>query len=156
MKPIVYPAVFHKEENAYLVEFPDLPGCITYGNDLLEAFLMAGDALKTWLCDPTDEYPAPTPLSEIKRQEGDLVQLIRPALYRTEYAKQYWIEEAIEKGLEERRLTQEQACIILGIEPTYLKDILSGTITPTHEMAERIALLLNFDPKIFFLDDEEE
>lgn len=117
---------------------------------------MAGDALKTWLCDPTDEYPAPTPLSEIKRQEGDLVQLIRPALFRTEYAKQYWIEEAIEKGLEERRLTQEQACIILGIEPTYLKDILSGTITPTHEMAERIALLLNFDPKIFFLDDEEE
>lgn len=82
--------------------------------------------------------------------------LIRPALYRTEYAKQYWIEEAIEKGLEERRLTQEQACVILGIEPTYLKDILSGTITPTHEMAERIALLLNFDPKIFFLDDEEE
>lgn len=38
MKPIVYPAVFHKEENAYLVEFPDLPGCITYGNDLIEAF----------------------------------------------------------------------------------------------------------------------
>ena len=107
MKPIVYPAVFHQEEDGYLVEFPDLPGCITYGKDLTEAFLMAGDALKTWLNDPTDEYPAPTPLTKIEKQEGDHIQLVRPALYRTEYAKQYWIEEAIEKGLEECKLTQE-------------------------------------------------
>ena len=156
MKHIVYPAVFHLEEDGYLVEFPDLPGCITYGKDLTEAFLMAGDALKTWLNDPTDEYPAPTPLTKIEKQEGDHIQLVRPALYRTEYAKQYWIGEAIEKGLEERKLTQEQACIILGVRPDYLKDILSGSILPAHDMAERIALLLKFDPNIFFPDTEEE
>ena len=155
MKPIVYPAVFHQEDDGYLVEFPDLPGCITYGKDLVEAFLMAGDALMTWLNDPTDEYPAPTPLTEIEKQEGDHVQLVRPAIYRTEYAKQYWIGEAIEKGLEERKLTQEQACVILGVRPDYLKDILCGNILPTHDIAERIALLFNFDPNIFFQDTEE-
>ena len=79
MKPIVYPAVFHKEENAYLVEFPDLPGCITYGNDLIEAFLMAGDALKTWLCDPTDEYPAPRPYRRSNGKKGISFSLSYPA-----------------------------------------------------------------------------
>ena len=117
---------------------------------------MAGDALMTWLNDPTDEYPAPTPLTEIEKQEGDHVQLVRPAIYRTEYAKQYWIGEAIEKGLEECKLTQEQACIILGVRPDYLKGILSGSILPANDMAERIALLLKFDPNIFFQDDDEE
>ena len=27
----VYPAIFHREDNAYWVEFPDLLGCQTYG-----------------------------------------------------------------------------------------------------------------------------
>ena len=30
----VYPAIFHKEEDAYWVEFPDLEGCHTYGSSI--------------------------------------------------------------------------------------------------------------------------
>ena len=32
----VYPAVFHKEDDAYWVEFPDLEGCHTFGGSIPE------------------------------------------------------------------------------------------------------------------------
>ena len=32
----VYPAIFHKEDDAYWVEFPDLEGCHTYGGSINE------------------------------------------------------------------------------------------------------------------------
>ena len=44
-----YPAVFHKEENAYWVEFPDLKGCFSQGKDFPEACTMAEDALGEWI-----------------------------------------------------------------------------------------------------------
>ncbi len=42
---LVYPAVFHKEENAYWVEFPDLTGCQSYGSTLVESMENAQEAL---------------------------------------------------------------------------------------------------------------
>ena len=41
----VYPAVFHKEDDAYWVEFPDLEGCQTYGGTLNETMACAQEAL---------------------------------------------------------------------------------------------------------------
>lgn len=41
----VYPAVFHKEEDAYWVEFPDLAGCYTYGASVNETMEVAQEAL---------------------------------------------------------------------------------------------------------------
>lgn len=35
----VYPAVFHKEEDAYWIEFPDLEGCHTYGGSITEVMV---------------------------------------------------------------------------------------------------------------------
>ena len=32
-----YPAIFHYEENGYWVEFPDLPGCLSEGDDAAQA-----------------------------------------------------------------------------------------------------------------------
>ena len=37
----VYPAVFHQEDNAYWVEFPDLPGCQSFGDTLPETMAEA-------------------------------------------------------------------------------------------------------------------
>jgi len=33
----VYPAIFHREDESYWVEFPDLKGCNTYGSTIPEA-----------------------------------------------------------------------------------------------------------------------
>ena len=46
MKKLFYPALFHKaEEGGFWVSFPDLPECLTQGDDLTQAYEMAIDAL---------------------------------------------------------------------------------------------------------------
>ena len=46
-----YPAIIQWEEadQVYTVEFPDLPGCLTYGETLEEAQDMAKDAFTGYL-----------------------------------------------------------------------------------------------------------
>ena len=151
MKKLVYPAIFHKADGQrYWVEFPDLPGCLTEGDNLQEAFLMAGDALDCWFDDGNQQHPTPTPLDEIHVEQGDIVQLIQPAPYLSDNAKRYAIEQAIENGLEERKLSKNQAATILSVDRSYITHIVNGKKTPSPEMAKRIALLLDFDWRIFY------
>ncbi len=157
MEKIVYPAIFHKDKDGrYWVEFPDLPGCVTEGDTLEEAFLMAGDVLDCWFCDPEQARPKPTPLAEIKAEEGAVIQMVQPVPYLSEDAKNFMIEEAIEKGLEERKLTKSQAAAILAVNRSYITRIATGSKTPSPHMAKRIGLLLGFDWRIFYRDGESE
>lgn len=154
-KILIYPAIFHQDKEAghgYWVEFPDLPGCVTEGETLEEAFLMAGDALDCWLSDPEQDRPKSTPITEIKAEEGDVVQMVQPAPYLSEGAKQYRIEEAIENGLKERKLSKNQAATILAVDRSYITHIVNGKKTPAPDMAKRIGLLLGFDWRIFYAD----
>ena len=44
---LVYPIIltpFENHSGGYTVEFPDLPGCVTEGSDLVDAMVMAEDA----------------------------------------------------------------------------------------------------------------
>jgi antitoxin HicB len=65
----VYPAVFTAEpEGSYGVLFPDLPGCVTCGDNLADAIDMGRDALVMWICDAEDKneiIPKPSKLTEI-------------------------------------------------------------------------------------------
>lgn len=46
MNKLFYPAVFHKaEEGGYWITFPDIPECMTQGEDMEHAYEMAVDAL---------------------------------------------------------------------------------------------------------------
>ena len=45
----VYPAIFHKEEDAYWVEFPDLEGCHTYGSSIEDTMQSAQESLSAYL-----------------------------------------------------------------------------------------------------------
>ena len=156
MEKIIYPAIFHKDENrGYWVEFPDLPGCLTEGDTLEEAFLMAGDALDCWFNDPSQERPKSTPITDVKAEEGAVVQMVQPAPYLSEGAKQFYIEEAIEKGLKERHLSKNQAAVILDVDRSYMTHIVNGRKKPSPEMAKRIGLLLGFDRRIFYADGKE-
>ncbi len=51
----VYPAIFHKEDDAYWVEFPDLEGCQTYGNSVNETMEYAQEALAAYLLTLLEE-----------------------------------------------------------------------------------------------------
>ncbi len=46
MNKLFYPAVFHKaEEGGFWVTFPDIPECMTQGDDMQQAYEMAVEAL---------------------------------------------------------------------------------------------------------------
>lgn len=78
----IYPAIFtpDEEEGGYTVEVPDLPGCITEGDTLLEAIEMAVDAASGWILVELEEgndFPKPTKnTSEFKLEKNSFINLI--------------------------------------------------------------------------------
>lgn len=61
MKKLFYPALFHKaEEGGFWISFPDIPECLTQGDDMTQAYEMAVDALGLALSDrEKDHQPLP-------------------------------------------------------------------------------------------------
>ena len=153
MKDIIYPALFHKaEEGGYWVEFPDLPGCLTEGETLEEAYAMAGDALFVY-SDGEEQLNAPSEMTSIKvTDEGDFVSLVKAEPYESEDAVKFRAAVEVENGLTKRQLNKSQAAQILGVDRSYFTYIISGKKTPSPDMAKRIGLLLDFDWRIFYAD----
>lgn len=63
-----YPAIFTYANDGISVEFPDLPGALTCGDDDAEALYMAKDCLALHLYGMEtdgDELPAPTNATDI-------------------------------------------------------------------------------------------
>lgn len=60
---LFYPAIFHKaEDGGFWISFPDLPECLTEGNDMQEAYEMSVDALGLCLTSRiTENEDIPTP-----------------------------------------------------------------------------------------------
>ena len=74
---LVYPAIFTPciERKGYTVVVPDLPGCVTEGQDLLDAIEMGVDAASGWILGELEvgnNIPTPTLRKEdIKLEEAD-------------------------------------------------------------------------------------
>lgn len=69
----VYPAIFHQEDNAYWVEFPDLEGCHTYGSSITETMEAAQEALAGYLLtllEQEREIASPSDISDIHVEDG--------------------------------------------------------------------------------------
>ena len=122
MAKYVYPAVFTPEEQGYSVDFPDLEGCYTCGDDLQDAIMMAEDVLAYYLYDQEREQkkiPLPSHPSDLKLSENEFVNYI--ACDTREYAKMHnnravkktltipeWLNEAaIKAGLNFSQVLQE-------------------------------------------------
>jgi predicted RNase H-like HicB family nuclease len=80
MDRYIFPAVFEPgERKGYTVTFPDLPGCITEGDNMEEALHMAKEALELHLYgmeEDSDILPFPTPPENLKVPENSFVSLI--------------------------------------------------------------------------------
>jgi predicted RNase H-like HicB family nuclease len=75
---IIYPAIFTKTENGYVVSMPDFP-IDTQGDELVDAVYMARDALGLMGVDMEDDgrpFPLSTPLEDVEHGEGDIVSLV--------------------------------------------------------------------------------
>ena len=80
MAKYVYPAIFTKEEkDMYSVNFPDLEGCYTCGENLEEALYMAEDVLAFTLYDyerSKSAIPAPSDRESVVLSDGQFVNMV--------------------------------------------------------------------------------
>lgn len=99
---LIYPGVFYPFSDStggYVVEFPDLPGCVTGGDDLQDALEMAADAASGWILDELEEgrdIPKASSYDKVKKREGGQVNMI--LLDMDSYAERYG-EKAIRKNV---------------------------------------------------------
>ena len=98
---LIYGACFIpcEEKEGYTVTFPDLPGCITEGDSLADAILMATDAACGWVLDELEDGknpPLATDISEIRNNTDALVNLL--VLDMDSYAEKYG-SKAVRKNL---------------------------------------------------------
>ena len=74
---LAYPVCFYpgeEKEGSYAVVVPDLPGCVSGGDSLEEAFFMATDAASGWVLDELEDgkpVPPASPIKEIVPDEPD-------------------------------------------------------------------------------------
>ncbi len=96
----IYPAVFTKDGDFYIVKFPDIEGCYTQGETLSEAVEMAEDALCLMLYDYEEEgkkIPEPSDIKKIKvSSNDDFVSLV--SCDTLEYRK-FYDNKAVKKTL---------------------------------------------------------
>lgn len=78
-----YPAIFREdiedETDALTVVFPDIPGCISCGEDLEDAYAMSKDALRTmlkWYQSEGKAFPVPSPAKRLFVKKYESVHII--------------------------------------------------------------------------------
>lgn len=95
----IYPAVFSKDGDFYVITFPDLNSCQTQGESLQEAFEMATDVLCLMLYSMEEDgmkIPDPSDIRDIKTSGDDFVSLI--SCDTIEY-REYFDNKAVKKTL---------------------------------------------------------
>lgn len=122
MNKLFYPAVFHKaEEGGFWVSFPDIPECLTQGDDMQQAYEMAVEALGlslTTMEEAGEETPKSSAPDDIDVEDGFLVVVeFDMAEYRRKYCSRAvkktlsipeWLNEAaIRQGINFSQVLQE-------------------------------------------------
>lgn len=108
MSHVKYPAIFHKEDNSFWVEFPDLEGCFSSGESIEEAYENSKDALDLYLDQDGDIYNRvinnPSSFFEIQsRFKDELIMLVE--YDSIEYGKKYKTK-AVKKNIIHSRMAK--------------------------------------------------
>lgn len=80
---VVYPAILHREDGAYWIEFPDLEGCQSFGDTLMEIMDNAKEALTGYcltLIEEQRKLPVASDLDAIEKEDGDGIVVIEANL----------------------------------------------------------------------------
>lgn len=120
---LFYPAIFHvADEGGFWITFPDLPECMTQGDDMQEAYEMAVDALGLALTSreqEKQEIPTASELSQITLNENEYCVVIEfdmlaykkrtnsKAVKKTLSIPEWLNEEAVALGLNFSQVLQE-------------------------------------------------
>ena len=129
---IYYPAKITRaaREKYWLVEFPDLPGCLTQGDSLEDAKHNAREALTGWLASVFErnlKIPEPT-----KRRGKNI--------YNIEPEPEVAVPVFLRKQREARKLTQSDVAKVLGISyQSYQRLEKPGKSNPTLKTLDKLA-----------------
>ena len=98
---LIYPAIFTPclEKEGYTVVVPDLPGCVTEGDSLLNAIDMGVDAASGWILGELEDgnnIPAASSHKDITCDESSFVNLL--GLDMDAYAEKYG-QKAVRKNI---------------------------------------------------------
>jgi len=135
MRKLTYLAVFEPTESGYSVYFPDLPGCVSFGEDFEEAQKQATDALGLHIYGMEkdgDEMPIPSKSPQVDPETavGYMVSPITvfPDLVRNELDNRAvktnltipaWLKEMAEaQGVNYSKVFQTALMDYLGINQT--------------------------------------
>lgn len=70
-----------EEGGGYLIEYPDLPGCMSDGDTMEEAIINGKDAVRTWIETAKEmNRPIPKP-GELENQSGKWVQRVPKSIH---------------------------------------------------------------------------
>lgn len=80
MNRLFYPAVFHEaEEGGFWISFPDIPECLTEGDDMRQAYEMAVEALGLAVTERKKEkkaLPDPSSPQDISTAQGEFLVIV--------------------------------------------------------------------------------
>lgn len=149
-KNLVFPAIIKNDGDAFMVSFPDLDGCFTDGETLVDAFLNAREALALYLHD-LEDVPATSDIENIKVAEDERVMLVTPDEEdNIEYLEGINITEVLESALKKKGFTKYRVAKTLEISETYVNLIVSGKRVPSIPVAQKLGKLLGLDWRIFY------
>ena len=129
---IYYPAKITRQakDKYWLVEFPDLPGCLTQGESLEDAKHNAREALTGWLASVFERN---LKIPEPAKRRGKNIYPIEP---EPEVA----VPVFLRKQREARRLTQSDVAKVLGISyQSYQRLENPGKSNPTLKTLDKLA-----------------
>lgn len=135
-----YPARFESaEEGGYTVEFIDLEGCITEGDTLEEALVMAREALTGWL---KSVYSRELNIPEPSIVKGNDIYYIQPEA-------EIELPLMIRKLRKEKGLSQKQIADAIGVKyQTYQRFENPGEFNATIKNLKKISAALGKELEI--------
>lgn len=76
---LLYPAIFHKEDDGFWVEFPDFDGCFSQGDTLEETYENSKEALIGYcllILEKGRFLPEATPIHQVKLKDNAFTSLV--------------------------------------------------------------------------------
>ena len=132
MQKLFYPAIFHKaEEGGFWITFPDIPECMTQGDDMQQSYEMAVEALGLALAsreEEKQEIPAPSEPCKLTVSDDEFCVVIEfdmlaykkrtnsKAVKKTLSIPEWLNEEASALGINFSQVLQEALMQKVGIK----------------------------------------
>jgi predicted RNase H-like HicB family nuclease/DNA-binding XRE family transcriptional regulator len=138
-----FPAIVTPDDGAYVITFPDAPGCVTQVDRLADALPMASEALSGWL-DATLDAGEPVPKPKERRRAPRGSRSMQVPVVPTSTALRILLREA----RNEEGVTYEALAERLGVTVASVRRLERGRANPTLATFDRVAMALNRTPVV--------